>query len=144
MRIAAKQLRYTLEIFSPLYPDEFRNSIQTVKSSQEMLGDIHDCDVWSLLIPIFLEKEHQRILKFYGNAGFHKALLPGIEGFQENRRAFRNDTYIKYLEIWEKWKSEGIWNRLNEIIAMPTRHNPPYEFYPSAPAPTILVDAADD
>jgi CHAD domain-containing protein len=143
MRIAAKQLRYTLEIFSPLYPDELKSSVQTVKSAQEMLGDIHDCDVWSALIPAFMEKERQRIVKFYGHAGFYKALLAGIECFQEDRRTFRNDTYLKYLDIWEKWNADGMWNRLNESISMPTRLNPQQEFYPSAALP-LQVEAMDD
>ena len=143
MRIAAKQLRYTLEIFSPLYPDELKSSYQSVKSAQEMLGDIHDCDVWSVLIPKFLEKERQRVVKFYGHAGFYKSLLAGIECFQQDRLAFRTETYQKFLGIWEKWKNDGQWNLLNESISMPTRHNPQQEFYPSA-APSLQVDAKDE
>jgi CHAD domain-containing protein len=143
MRIAAKQLRYTLEIFSPLYADELKSYIQSVKTAQEMLGEIHDCDVWSVLVPQFLEKEHQRIVKFYGHAGFYHMLLPGIEGFQENRRAYRNETYLKYLEEWKKWKIDGIWDRLDGTIEQPTQLSPEQEFYPSAAA-ALPVDTNDD
>jgi CHAD domain-containing protein len=45
MRIAAKHLRYSMEAFAPLYPSKLRKPIKTIKSVQEMLGDIHDCDV---------------------------------------------------------------------------------------------------
>lgn len=143
MRIAAKQLRYNLEIFSPLYLEELKNPIQTVKLAQEMLGDIHDCDTWSVLIPQFLGKERQRVIKFYGHAGFFKMLLPGIELFQENRRNTRNVSYLKYIETWENWKNEGLWNQLNETIQMPTRLNPRQEFYPSG-APPFQVEGNDE
>jgi CHAD domain-containing protein len=143
MRIAAKQLRYTLEIFSPLYLEELKIPIQAVKSAQEMLGDVHDCDTWSVLIPQFLEKERQRIIKFYGHAGFYKMLLPGIDLFQENRRNARNAGYLQYVETWEKWKNDGLWNQLNETIQMPTRLNPRQEFYPSA-LPAFQVEGNDD
>ena len=46
MRIDAKHLRYTLEIFSPLYATRSDEFIKLVKSVQEILGNIHDCDVW--------------------------------------------------------------------------------------------------
>lgn len=48
MRIAAKRLRYTLEIFEPFYDADFAAAIERVKAIQELLGEIHDADV---LIP---------------------------------------------------------------------------------------------
>ncbi len=46
MRIDAKRLRYTMELFRPLYGEEFAELLQTVKSLQEALGEVHDRDVW--------------------------------------------------------------------------------------------------
>ena len=132
MRIAAKQLRYTLEIFSTLYADELKIPIQTVRTAQEKLGDIHDCDTWASLIPEFLEKERQRIIRFYGHAGFYKMLLPGIAAFQQDRLQARSLTYLAFLETWEKWKENDLWNKLIQTIQQPTRHSPGQEFYPAA------------
>ena len=137
MRIAAKQLRYTLEIFSTLYADELKIPIQTVRTAQEKLGDIHDCDTWASLIPEFLEKERQRIIRFYGHAGFYNMLLPGIASFQQDRLQARSLAYLAFLETWEKWKENDLWNKLIQTIQLPTRLNPGQEFYPSAP-PALL------
>jgi len=48
MRISAKRLRYTLEIFVPAYEEnnsEYTEILGEIKSCQEQIGDIHDCDV---------------------------------------------------------------------------------------------------
>jgi CHAD domain-containing protein len=45
MRIAAKWLRYTMELFAPAYADELKDVIGAVKRIQELLGDLHDSDV---------------------------------------------------------------------------------------------------
>lgn len=45
MRIAAKWLRYTMELFAPAYQDVLKSQISAVKKIQELLGDLHDSDV---------------------------------------------------------------------------------------------------
>ncbi len=58
MRIAAKRLRYTMEIFQDAYTlhtrvgAEFAQSLEAVKAIQEYLGALHDADV---LVPRLLE-----------------------------------------------------------------------------------------
>ncbi len=45
MRIAAKHLRYCLEIFRVCFGSEIERRIGDVKAIQEKIGQIHDCDV---------------------------------------------------------------------------------------------------
>jgi len=45
MRIAAKHLRYCLEIFRVCFGPEIEKRISDVKTIQEKIGQIHDCDV---------------------------------------------------------------------------------------------------
>ena len=45
MRIAAKRLRYTLELFAPQFGDAGKRQIDRVKQVQEALGVLHDRDV---------------------------------------------------------------------------------------------------
>ncbi len=135
MRIAAKRLRYTLEIFSSLYPNELKNYIQAVKTTQEMLGEIHDCDVWATYLPEFLEKERLRIIKFYGHAGPYKMLLAGIDCFQEDRKVSRQKQYEEFLAAWDKWKDKELWSTLVQTVELPTSINPANTFYPTAAAP---------
>ena len=130
MRIAAKRLRYTLEIFSSIYADELKSDLQAVKTAQEMLGDVHDCDVWAVYLPVFLEEERKRIVKFYGQAGPYNLLLPGINRFQEDRYITRQKVYEEFLATWEKWKEKDLWNNLVRTVEQPTLINPANVSYP--------------
>ena len=50
LRIAAKRLRYTLELFRAVFGDDGERQIERVKEMQELLGQIHDHDVRIWLI----------------------------------------------------------------------------------------------
>ena len=45
MRISAKRLRYTLELFRPQFGKAGERQIERVKKIQELLGTLHDHDV---------------------------------------------------------------------------------------------------
>jgi CHAD domain-containing protein len=45
MRIKAKWLRYTMELFAPAYADGLKKPLAGIKKFQELLGDLHDSDV---------------------------------------------------------------------------------------------------
>ena len=55
LRIAAKRLRYTLEIFADVLPPSISGSIEEVTKIQEELGTIHDTDVMMALVRRCLE-----------------------------------------------------------------------------------------
>ena len=46
MRIAAKRLRYTLELARPIASPISAEIGDAVKKLQTLLGEVHDCDVW--------------------------------------------------------------------------------------------------
>ena len=66
LRKIVRNLRYTLEIMDILYGSisSFDEEIEVLKSLQDTLGDIHDCDIWIAYLPAFLKKEQQKILQF--------------------------------------------------------------------------------
>jgi hypothetical protein len=45
MRIAAKRLRYVLEVTAPVFGPYALKAVDVVKDLQDLLGEIHDCDV---------------------------------------------------------------------------------------------------
>lgn len=55
MRIAAKRLRYTMEIFAFLFPPSFEALIKPVRHIQDLLGLVHDCDVFVPFFERYLE-----------------------------------------------------------------------------------------
>ena len=127
MRISAKWLRYTLENFSSIYSNSLKQQLQIVRKVQEMLGDIHDYDVWIDFLPVFLQKERQRILNFYGSERSHKRIIPGVQHFAEDRQALREARYQEFTGEWQLWQQENVWDELRNIIHAPALTTPPVE-----------------
>jgi len=132
MRISAKWLRYSLETFAPLYSDELKKYIQIIREVQDVLGEIHDCDVWAKVLPVFLQREIRRTIAFYGNASQVKPLSAGILYFQQTRQDERNRLYQVYLDEWANWKSADLWNNLRNILQIPLEITT--DIYPPPPA----------
>ena len=51
LRIAAKRLRYALEAFRKAYDDGLDEELRQLKGLQDVVGELHDCDVWLQRIP---------------------------------------------------------------------------------------------
>ncbi|REG11361.1 CHAD domain-containing protein [Pelolinea submarina] len=116
MRIAAKRLRYALEVFSLLYKGKSDFALEITRQTQQFLGEIHDADVWISYLPAFMEKEQQRVLDFYGYKSPFNRLKPGIEFLLENRRQERLRLYDEFLEAWKNWKLKETWLNLRKVI----------------------------
>lgn len=116
MRIAAKQLRYALEVFSDLYMKKSDFALEIARQSQQFLGEIHDADVWKVFLPSFMEKEHEKVLDFYGYASPFNRLKPGIEYLLKNRIKERNRLYNEFLKNWKNWKLKETWLNLRKVI----------------------------
>jgi CHAD domain-containing protein len=116
MRIAAKRLRYCMEIFASLYEDKLENPLDIIRKVQTILGEIHDCDVWIEFLPDFIEKENNRILKFYGHSHSTRYLKPGLEYFHNNRLRVRSRLFNQFQADWIFWRKQGVWSSLRETV----------------------------
>jgi CHAD domain-containing protein len=139
MRIAAKKLRYTIETFASLYPAGLEPYLGAVKANQELLGNIHDCDVWLNLLPEFSKAEKARSLLYFGHANAYNPLIPGLVFFENNRRQEREAQYQEFLRGWENWTALTIWNELRRVIASPLQGI----VFPPAPAFTPSMPNTD-
>jgi CHAD domain-containing protein len=120
MRVAAKILRYTLEIFAPLYPARFKMITVVVKDMQELLGSIHDADVWIDFLPRFIDEERIRTVEYYNSARPMKRLIPGIIYLQELHLDERKRHYNEFIQFWDHSTGvEPIWDKLDELITRP-------------------------
>jgi CHAD domain-containing protein len=119
MRIAGKHLRYSLEIFAPVYKDSLIPHIQVMKDIQEQLGMMHDDDVWVNWLPKFLEKEEKRVEDYFGNTDPLKPLVPGINHLIEDRKESREAAYQSFVATWETIALENAWENLRGIIHAP-------------------------
>jgi putative phosphoesterase len=112
MRIRAKWLRYTLEVFAPLYQGEFSEEIKMMKNFQDTLGEMHDCDVWIDSIPKFIDEIKGEMPVVPGNeqaAGeSDQSLLKFLDFIKEKRRSF----YREFVIFWDENKRK---NRFEEL-----------------------------
>ncbi len=95
MRIAAKHLRYTLEIFAELYEEGMKPHLQTMRQVQGS-GNIHDDDVWIAWRNEFIKEERQRTYEYYGMFGQISQAEPGLDYFLNRCQQDRNKTYGKF------------------------------------------------
>jgi CHAD domain-containing protein len=91
MRIAAKRLRYVLEIVEDCFGTEAVAARQAAKRLQAVLGEIHDCDV----------------------------MLPraeGIESLQALLRTRRELLFRRFHDLWQAEASKGTWAALERSL----------------------------
>jgi len=116
MRIAAKRLRYTMEIFKPLYQGKAEGAFEAVKQLQTLLGEIHDCDVWVEQLQRIAESQSRRLRPFYGHGGPPARLRAGLEYLQQDRRQRRRELFAGLVQYWEKLSREGVWDGLLQVV----------------------------
>ena len=105
MRIAAKNLRYTLEVLKPVYDERLEEYIQAAKSVQDVLGDVHEMDVWLEFLPEVVEKKK-------GNKQLTEAAL----FLEEECKRLRENVYKKFVFQWEKLKERQTWKNLPQTV----------------------------
>ena len=99
MRIAAKRLRYVLELATPALGDPARKGAKTARRLQDLLGELRDCDE---LLP--LARAHAERLRLADAEALRKAagragdVDPALARDAPNRTAHRGvATLIAYL-----------------------------------------------
>ncbi|HVQ01534.1 MAG TPA: YfcE family phosphodiesterase [Candidatus Thermoplasmatota archaeon] len=118
MRIAAKHLRYTMEHFSPLYDKQLISYIDMMKQFQDVLGEMHDCDVWCAYIPAVLDTVKQPSNeKPEGKASKQQTdLETGLALFLKFIRTRRHTLYTEFVQYWEKNTSNNMITSLKELM----------------------------
>ncbi len=116
MRIAAKRLRYTIEICKSIYGGRLDGVLEAVKQVQSLLGDIHDCDVWVEQLGTFQARESRRFVRLYGHAGPLARLKPGIEHLQQDRRKRREELFATLVQYWSELTRAGLWKELTRVV----------------------------
>jgi len=91
MRIAAKRLRYVLELFGPCLGDEAEEARAAAKRLQSVLGNLHDCDL---------------LLGKVEGIGSVEAVLG-----ERRERLFR-----EFVELWQAEASKGTWAALEASL----------------------------
>jgi CHAD domain-containing protein len=106
LRIAAKRLRYAMNIFVVCWGEELDYFVKPIAKMQSFLGDTHDCDEWIGKLLALLRDESEGSDKFK-----REALFWLLSSFFERR----NTEYSSALELWTNWQAEFFLPRLKAL-----------------------------
>ena len=112
MRIAAKKLRYTMEVYAPLYRLGLKKYLTRVKKVQEILGDLHDCDVWIDMVMEILLKERSASPVKISAKNNQIQRMTGYRHFLSEREKERKRLYLRYVRYWDSLARVGTWDAL--------------------------------
>lgn len=131
MRIAAKRLRYVLELTAPALGDAAAKGAREAKQIQTLLGELHDCDEMLALIGAHTEKlraadaDAALALAPRGAADLPPSTarsLPnrlhyrGLEALSAYFRARRDLLHRRFIGKWERLERAGFRERLLEAL----------------------------
>ena len=132
MRIAAKRLRYVLEVTEPALGSAAKRGIGEARTLQEVLGEIHDCDVMLATV-----RAHAKRLRAEDAAAVRSALAPtavdvkpeqiagapnlanyrGLEALVTYLRVRRDVLFAAFSEQWAELDREGFRKSLEQAVA---------------------------
>ena len=117
LRIAAKRLRYALELFAACSGEGLKKLAREVAGLQKALGNLHDCDEWIKECSQFLSESAARVgVSDEASARERReAALLLLKHFL----AKRDKHYVKALAIWRGWEQDDFRARLAECLGGP-------------------------
>lgn len=132
MRIAAKRLRYLLEATAETcFGDYGRTAAKRARELQDLIGEIHDCDVAiprveQALTAVEAADEEQLVLRAGEAPDLDPRLAADLPHAAEHRglvtlltylRARRRVLFRRFLDEWRSWERDGVAPRLRFALA---------------------------
>ena len=131
MRIAAKRLRYLLELTAPCLGPYAATGARRAKQLQDLLGEIHDCDVMLPLVHDHLASlraaDAAELRRLAGaaddlDAGLaarapHGGAYRGLETLLVHLQARRELLFARFLDRWAALQRQGFRARLEHALA---------------------------
>ena len=117
MRIAAKRLRYVLELTTPVFGEPAAEGAKRAKKLQDLLGEIHDCDESIPRVERHIERlrlDDAATVRGAAGAGAadlkpaaareapNRLLYRGLESLVVYLRARRDVLYDRFVREWER------------------------------------------
>jgi CHAD domain-containing protein len=107
MRIAAKRLRYAIELFQDCWGRTLKAYAKRVARMQTALGELHDCDVWVEIVGEEMLKA--RKVKQMDQADGSEWLL---NHFLRQRAKYLRQAFA----LWREWEKDGVSEKLREDL----------------------------
>lgn len=106
MRIKAKRLRYSMETFAPLYKGGLKPAIQQMKAFQDLLGEMHDSDVWISFLSTISDKNDL-------DSGATRKAIKDFSTFVE---AYKKSHYERFVKQWDEVINQNFFGDLRKIV----------------------------
>lgn len=129
LRIAAKRLRYVLEVTGFCFGAPADRARRRARDLQDVLGDLHDCDV---LLPRIQEQverlrdEDAATIRARADGPDLDAALVavapnrtayrGLETLAVYAQGRRGLLFDRFVELWERCERDRVWERLEQAI----------------------------
>src|SRR5205823_1815612 len=122
MRIAAKRLRYVLEMGEPLLGEPARRGAKDARRIQDLLGEIHDCDEGGPRVEAHVERlraeDAAAMAAAAGRAAKdlepaavrgapHRRAYAGLEAYSAYLQARRDVLHAEFVRCWTRLERTG-------------------------------------
>jgi CHAD domain len=133
MRIAAKRLRYLLEITEPCFGKPAKKGAKVARDLQDLLGEIHDCDVMGPRVRAHVERlrlddvqtvfdsvpaEDEDLDPALMRAARNSSRYCGLETLAAYLGARRRVLHREFVKRWVALEREGFRERLERELEM--------------------------
>jgi CHAD domain-containing protein len=116
MRIAAKRLRYAIELFQQCWGNSIASYAKRAARLQTALGDLHDCDVW-------IESFGKQIREARRNKQHDEvaAFVSLLNHFMKLRTKHLRQAFAR----WRDWEAHDVSGKLRAVLHSETRGQAP-------------------
>ncbi len=103
LRIAAKRLRYSIELFTGCLGEQITPFAKQIADMQAYLGELHDCDVW-------IKDLSRRLLKKQSRKPRTDLWL--LARFTKDR----TKNYRSAIRLWSEWRKDKFFRELRIVL----------------------------
>lgn len=111
MRIAAKRLRYALDLFAHCWGDSLGVFSRQIAKLQSSLGELHDCDLW-----IDQSGKRLRSLKTKSGEATSQDERDALIWLLSHFSKLRTKHFRAALARWQEWEAKDFCNRLSATL----------------------------
>ena len=109
MRIAAKRLRYAIELFVACWGARIAPFADEIAEMQSFLGEVHDCDIW-------IESFGKRLQRGQGSVMTDGSDYQTVAWLLSEFVKKRTKEYRSALKLWSEWEVKHFAERMREMI----------------------------
>jgi CHAD domain-containing protein len=115
MRIAAKRLRYALELFSPCWGGALKPIAHEVSELQGALGDLRDCDAWIDDLGPRLDRRRDPSEAIVLRAA-DLSVRPAAAWLLDRFTKERGEHFSRALTLWQEWEARNFFGQVRETL----------------------------